>query len=90
MKMGNKGQVAVTGALVAIATVAMFLYVIPLILDQLDDSFADEFNGSNYEGVYNDTMENSVTATSLATIVIILLGGGMLIAAVSSWMGGRR
>lgn len=87
-KTGNKGQAAVTGALIAIATVAMFLYVIPLVLDKLDDSFASEFTGGNYESVYNDTRDNSVTATSLATIVIILLGGGMLIMAVSQWMRG--
>jgi hypothetical protein len=39
--------------------------------------------------VYNDTRDNSVTAFGLATIVIILLGGGMLIMTVSQWMGRR-
>jgi len=40
----NKGQAKETTAvLVAIATVAMFLYVVPLLLDKVDTSFEDEF-----------------------------------------------
>jgi len=85
-RLDNKGAVNVTDALLAIATVAMFLYVIPLTLDKLDDAFEDEFSGGNYEEVYNDTKDNAVTGTSLMTIVIILLAGGALIMAVSQWM----
>lgn len=177
----NKGQEAITGALVSILVVAASLYVIPLILDATDNAFIDDFyteasstnstvlsatgehnltlttpsdgrdaslavvyvscgatenvsvnttavgqldgtspdaitvdasligalttvgyelsascnitssaltyyQDGNYAEVYEDTSGNAVTATSLATIVVILIGGGMLIVGVSQWM----
>lgn len=43
----------------------------------------------NYAGVFNDTTDNNVTATELATVTLLIVGGGALIFAVSMWMGRR-
>jgi hypothetical protein len=81
-KMGNKGS-----AVVGVMIVVVMLMVGVIILNNLNTAFAGSFYGGTYSSVYNSTTDNSVTATSLMALLPILLGAGILIAAVMGFAG---
>lgn len=81
--LGKKGQSGmVTGAIMAIGIAVILIYIMSLVVQNIDTSFSSEFVGQTYEGVYNKTKANSITGFNLMTIVIILIAASALLGAV--------
>lgn len=81
IKKATKGASSIVGVMITV----VLLMVGVIILYNLDTSFAASFTGGTYAGVYGNTTANSQTATGLMALLPILLGAGILIAAVMSF-----
>ena len=81
--MKSKGQ---TGAVLGMIVAMMLIFITAVILQNMDDALAGNFwAGTTYNSAWNNISANSVTGTSLTTLLPILLGVGALIVAVYSF-----
>lgn len=84
MRINNKGQ---AGAVMGVMLVVVLLMVGVVILQNLATAFAASFVGGSYLAVYNNATAGAKTAVGLMGLLPILLGAGVLIAAVMGFAG---
>ena len=77
--LNNKAQATVVMGLLQVGLV---LFVGALIMQEMTTSFGSKFTADGYEGVYNDTNDNTKTAFSLSTLAPIIMGAGGLLSLV--------
>lgn len=77
--MKNRGNMGIQGAVMVLITIAMTIYITVTVMGTMEDSFGDDFNHTDYSGVFNDTNTNAATGLNLQSLAPILIGAGMLI-----------
>ncbi len=85
-KIGKKGQASPTDAILSLIVMGALLFVGALIMQELSSSFEADFTGGEFEGVYNETVNNTETGMNLMTIVLILLAAGALLSAIYAFV----